>query len=301
MQIEPTPVRVEVSFAEDVLSLGEPIVLRYTFIGTQAEGVRLYMGRDKQGWITPILTDAEGNLAPPIPDPRMRQGGIHSIGIGASARDHPIEYAVVNRLLRPMHSGDYRLSAHVRIPYAPRSQTGVSPSQWGEVFGTVLTREDTFPLTLTALNPARLRVVAERLAEQAAQDDNAALRTLALQSLFAMPEDYVLPVWRTVTTSENPRLLDRWGVISDELARVQSAHTADLLAEMHWNPPPAVRDLLNVKIPGAPGLNVMAMNNIAMKFNNMYFTADPVLKQHIVELCRAHGSGAPESRMMIID
>ncbi len=299
MQIEPPAVRVEVSLAEDVLSLGEPMVLRYTFIGTYAEGVHLYMGRNKQGWLTPALADAEGNLAPPIPDPRMRQGGIYSTGIGASAREHPVEYAVVNRLLRPTHPGDYWLSARVRIPYAPRSQTGVSPSQWGEVYGTVLTREDTFSLTLTALDPARLRVVAERLAEQAAQDDNAALRTLALQSLFAMPEEYVLPVWRAVTTSENPRLIDRWGVISDELARVQSAHTADLLAQMVWNPPPAVKAPLNAKIPGYPVFTVMALSNIGLKFNNMYFTADPALKQHIEELSRAHGRGVPESRMMI--
>ena len=300
MQTEPPAVRAEMSLAEDVLSLGEPIVLRYTFIGTQTEGVSLYMGRDKKDWITVALTDAEGNLAPPVPDPRMRQGGIHGVGIGASAGEHPIEYAVVNRLVRPTHPGDYRLSARVRMPYTMRSQMeGVSPSQWGEASGTVLTREDTFPLTLTELDPARLRVVAERLAEEAVQEDAPARGKFALQALFAMPGEYVLPVWRAVTTSEDPRLLDQWGVISDELARVQTAHTADLLAEMHWNPPQAVRDRLNIKSRGFLNLNLMAMNNIALKYNNMYFTADPPLKQHIEELCHAHGTRVPESRMMI--
>jgi len=300
MQTDPPAVRAEVSLDEGVLSLGEPIILRYTFIGTHAEGVSLYMGRDKKDWITLTLADAEGDLAPPVPDPRMRQGGIHSTGIGASAREHPTEYAVVNRLVRPTHPGDYQLSARVRMPYTMRSQMeGVSPSQWGEVFGTVLMREDTFPLTLTALDPARLRAVAERLVGEAVQEDAPARGKFALQALFAMPGEYVLPVWRSVTTSENPRLLDQWGVISDELARVQTAHTADLLAEMHWNPPQAVRGRLNIKSKGYPNLNLMAMNNIALKYNNMYFTADPPLKQHIEDLCRAHGTRAPESRMMI--
>lgn len=300
MQTEPLAVRAEVSLAEDVLSLGEPIVLRYTFIGTQVGGVSLYMGRDKKDWITVALNDAEGNFAPTVPDPRMRQGGIHSTGVGASAREHPVEYAIVNRLVRPTHPGDYRLSVRVRMPYTMSSQMeGVSPSQWGEAFGTVLTREDTFPLTLTELDPARLRAVAERLAEEAVQEDAPARGKFALQALFAMPGEYVLPVWRAVTTSENPRLLDQWGVISDELARVQTTHTADLLAEMHWRPPQAVRDRLNIKHDAYPGLNLMAMNNIAMKFNNMYFTADLPLKQHIEELCHAHGTRAPESRIMI--
>ena len=302
MQTEPPVVHAEVSLAEDVLSLGEPIVLRYTFVVTQAEGVSLYMGRDKTGWITFTLTDVGGNLAPSIPDPRMRQGGIHSTGIGASAGNHPVEYAVVNRLLRPTHPGGHRLSAHVQIPYATWSQSsqmGVAPSQWGEVLGTILTREDIFALTITELDPARLRAVAERLAEQAVQEDAPAHGKFALQALFAMPGEYVLPVWQAVMTSENPRLLNQWGVISDELARVQTAHTADLLAEMHWNPPQAVRDRLNIRSRGDLNLNPMAMNNIALKFNNMYFTANPPLKQHLEEIQRAHGSGAPESRMMI--
>ena len=300
MQTDPPAVRAEVSLAGDALSLGEPIVLRYTFIGTYAEGVSLFMGKDKKDWITLTLADVEGDLAPPVPDPRMQHGGIRSTGVTASAAGHSVEYAVVNRLVRPTHPGDYWLSARVRMPYTTRSQMeGVSPSQWGEAFGTVLTREDTFALTLTELDPARLRVVAGRLAEEAVQEDAPARGKFALQALFAMPGEYVLPVWRAVTTSENPRLLDQWGVISDELARVQTAHTADLLAEMHWNPPQAVRDRLNIKSRGYLNLNLMAMNNIALKYNNMYFTADPPLKQHIEELCRAHGTRAPESRMMI--
>ena len=300
MQTDPPAVRAEVSLAGDALSLGEPIVLRYTFIGTYAEGVSLFMGKDKKDWITLTLADVEGDLAPPVPDPRMQHGGIRSTGVTASAAGHSVEYAVVNRLVRPTHPGDYWLSARVRMPYTTRSQMeGVSPSQWGEAFGTVLTREDTFALTLTELDPARLRVVAGRLAEEAVQEDAPARGKFALQALFAMPGEYVLPVWRAVTTSEDPRLLDQWGVISDELARVQTAHTADLLAEMHWNPPQAVRDRLNIKSRGDPNLNLMAMNNIALKYNNMYFTADPPLKQHIEELCHAHGTRVPESRMMI--
>lgn len=300
MQTDLPAVYAEVSLDESALSLGEPIILRYTFIGTQAEGVSLYMGKDKKDWISLTLADTEGDLAPPVPDPRMQHGGIRSTGVTASATGHSVEYAVVNRLVRPTHPGDYRLSARVRMPYTMRSQMeGVSPSQWGEAFGTVLTREDTFPLTLTGLDPARLRAVAERLAEEAVQEDAPARGKFALQALFAMPGEYVLPVWRAVTTSENPRLLDQWGVISDELARVQTTLTADLLAEMHWSPPQAVRDRLNIKHNGYPGFNLMAMNNIALKYNNMYFTADPPLKQHIEELDRAHGSEGPRSRMMI--
>ena len=300
MQTDPPAVRAEVSLAGDALSLGEPIVLRYTFIGTYAEGVSLFMGKDKKDWITLTLADVEGDLAPPVPDPRMQHGGIRSTGITASAKGHSVEHVVVNRLVRPTHPGDYRLSARVRMPYTMWSQMeGVLPSQWGEDFGTVLTREDTFPLKITELDPARLRAVAERLAEAAVQEDAPARGKFALQALFAMPGEYVLPVWRAVTTSENPRLLDQWGVISDELARVQTAHTADLLAEMHWNPPQAVRDRLNIKSKGDLNLNLMAMNNIAMKYNNMYFTADPPLKQHIEELDRAHGGEGPRSRMMV--
>ncbi len=302
MQTELPTIHAEVSLAEDVLSLGEPIVLRYTFIVTHAQGASLYTGRDRKDWITVTLTDAEGSTAPPVLDPRMRQGGIHGSGISASGRRPTVEYVVVSRLLRPMHLGDYLLSARIRRPYTMESHPGVAPSEWGEVFGTVLTREDTFPLTITGLDPARLRVVAERLAEQAVQDDDRERRATALRALFAMPGEYVFPVWQGVTTSEDPALLDQWGVISDELARVQTADTADLLAQMVWNPPPAVTAPLNAKMTSIPGYHVftvMGLSNVALKFNNMYFTADPALKQHIEGLRRAHGSGPPESRMMI--
>ena len=304
MQTEPPAVRAEVSLAESVLSLGEPIVLSYTFIGTRQESVELHLGRDKEGWLTPILADAEGNLAPPIPNPRMRQGGGYSYGMGASANSHSTEYAVVTRLLRPTHSGKYRLTARVRIPYKMKSQPMAGPFEWEQVYGTVLTREDTFALTLTALEPSRLRAVAERLAGQAQQDGDVRLRALAIKSLFSMPGEYVLPVWRAVTTSENPRLLDQWGVISDELARVQSADTADLLAQMVWNPPPAVTAPMNAKMTTMPGYHVftvMGLSNVAVKFNNMYFTADPALKQHIEELSRAHGRGVPDGPITIVD
>ena len=74
MQTEPPVVHAEVSLAEDVLSLGEPIVLRYTFVVTQAEGVSLYMGRDKTGWITFTLTDVGWEPCPIHPRPAYASG-----------------------------------------------------------------------------------------------------------------------------------------------------------------------------------------------------------------------------------
>jgi len=221
--------------------------------------------------------------------------------MSASATSHATEYVVATRLVRPMHPGDYQLSASARMPYAMKSQSeGVWPYLWEQTYGTVLTREDTFALTFTALDPNRLRTVAERLAATAAQDDDRVRGTVALQSLFSMPGEYVFPVWQEVTRSENPNLLDRWGVISDELARVQSIETANILSEMVWNPPLAVRERLKIVL-GPFGLNVMAMNNVAMKFNNMYFTADPTLKQHITGMYLARGSTAPQTPITIID
>ena len=301
MQSETPPVRIKVSLAENILSLGEPIVLRYEFVGTQAEVVELYMGRDKKEWLSLTLVDAEGKQALPIPDPRMKQGGIYSTGIGASATSHAVEYVVATRMMRPTHPGDYRLTALARLPYAMKSQSeGTWSHLWEQTYGTVLTREDVLALTVTALNPNRLRAVAEQLAATAAQDNDRVRGTVALQALFSMPGEYVFPIWQEVTRSENPNLLDRWGVISDELARVQSVETASVLSEMVWKPPPAVRDRLKVVL-GPSGLNVMAMNNVAMKLNNMYFTADPDLKQRLAEMYLARGSTAPQTPIRIID
>ena len=302
MQSETPPVRVEVSLANDTLSLGEPIVLRYEFIGTQAEAVLLDMGRNRKEWLDLNFVDVRGNTASVIPDPRMRQGGLRRTGIiGASATNHAIEYVVVTRLVRPMHHGDYRLSALARLPYAMKSQSeGVTSSLWERAYGTVLMREDTFALTLTALDPDRLQAVAWQLAATAAQDNDRVRGTVALQALFSMPEKYVSPVWQEVTRSENPNLLDRWGIISDELARVQSLEAATILSEMVWEPPPAVRDRLKIVLEPS-GLNVMAMNNVAMKFANIYFTAGPILKQQIANLYLTHGREVPQMPTLIID
>lgn len=301
MQPETPPVRIEVSLAENILSLGEPIVLRYEFVGTQAEVVELYMGRDKKEWLSLTLVDAEGNTAPAIPDPRMKQGGIYSTGIGASATSHAVEYVVATRLMRPTHPGDYRLTALARLPYAMKFQSESTwPHLWEQTYGTVLIWEDSFTLTLTALDPDRLRTVAEQLAATAVQDDDRVRGTVALQALFSMPGKYVLPIWQKVTRSDNPNLLDRWGVISDELARVQSFEAATILSEMVWSPPRAVQERLKVVLEPS-GLNVMAMNNVAMKFTNIYFTADPTLKQQIADLYVAHGREVPRTPISIID
>lgn len=302
MQAETPPIRVEVSLANSTLSQGEPIVLRYKFVGTEAEEVHLYMGRDKKEWLSLTLADAQGDNAPAIPDLRIRQGGIRPSGtLGASATSHAVEYVIATRMVCPLHPGDYRLSALARLPYAMKSQrAGVMPNLWEQTYGTVLTREDIFALTITPLDPDRLRAVAQQLAATAAQDSDRVRGTVALQALFSMPGKYVFSVWQEVTRSEDPNLLDRWGVISDELARVQSVETANILSEMVWNPPSAVREGLKI-VSGLDGLNVMAMNNVAMKFNNMYFTADPALKQHIAEMYLARGGTAPQTPIMIID
>lgn len=302
MQQEISPVRLEISLVENVLSLGEPIVLRYEFIGVQSEVVLLDMGRDRKEWLSITFVDAKGKAAPAIADPRMQQGGLRRTGvIGASATSHAVEYVVATRLLHPMHAGAYRLIALARLPYAMKSQSeGVWSHLWEQTYGTVLTRGDTFALTLTPLDPDRLQAVAQQLAGTAAQDNDRVRGTVALQALFSMPGKYVFPIWQEVTQSENPTLLRRWDVISDELARVQSLETANILSEMVWNPPLAARDKLN-SILKTSDWDLMGLNNVAMKFNNMYFTADPDLKQHIAEMYLARGSTAPQTPIMIID
>ena len=302
MQPETSPVRLEVSLAEDVLSLGEPVVLRYEFIGTQAEAVLLDMGRNRKEWLDLNFVDVAGNTAPTVSDPHMRQGGLRRTGvIGASATSHAVEYVVATRLVRPMHSGNYRLTALARLPYAMKSQSeSVTSSLWEKTYGTVFIQEDTFALMLTALDPDRLQAVARQLAATAAQDNDWVRGTVALQALFSMPGKYVFPIWQEVTRSENPNLLGHWDVISDELARVQSFETATILSEMVWNPPPAVRDMLKTVLEPS-GLNVMAMNNVGVKFTNMYFTANADLKRHIAEMYAARGSMAPQTPVRIID
>lgn len=281
-QEEAEPIRVEMSLASVQIMLGEPLILHYKMINTTSVEVDTYTGRDWKEWLRLALRDEAGQVVPPVPDPRIEQGGVFSDGISLAPGRRYEGFVTLTQRLAIACAGRHQLSVSVHLPYAMGQHQGIRVNQYEEMFGTALDREFLFSFTVMEADPERLRAMAERLRDAVAYQGSPewvgwGMSNEALEALFSMPEEYALPSWQAVV-ADRRLLLDRQ-TIASELERIGSLAAARLLADMYWNPPPEV--LASSGLMPAP--------SVSIQFYGLCSHANPPVREYLVQNFREHG------------
>ena len=271
------PINVGMSLSSAVIMLGEPLVLYYTVANAWPEVVDTYMGMDLEGWLTFHLVDAHGQEVPILLDPRVQNpGGMHTNGARISPQSYFRGHVVLSQRFAVAQVGEYQLSIQVHLPYAPDEREGVVwPEQFEEIYGTVFQSEHFFTVSVTDANPARLKAIAEALANQFIERLPYS-KFVQIESLFSMPEEYALESWRTVAHAPNLPAFFRQDV-AKELTRLNRITAAAQ--------------------PPAPN----ALGSTWRPLHNMYFSASPELKQHIKRLFHEHNQTLLNAPILITD
>ena len=90
--------------------------------------------------------------------------------------------------------------------------------------------EQTFNLTVTKPDNARLQQIAETYRQRVLEKKGVVFQWNAIYALFSMPEAVALPVWKSFV-AEYPD-----SKVIGELARLSTPATAELLADIATNP-----------------------------------------------------------------
>lgn len=279
------PINVQVSLASSAITQGEPIVLGYKITNTTSQSIETYMGRDEKGWLTFRLTDATGKPVAALTDARRdgRRDGIYVVGPRLEAKSETQGSVIVSQYFLAPHTGTYRLSVSVHLPYAMEAQSaGIIAERFEQTFGTAVAQESVLTFTVTPPDPIRLRTVAASLTASL-PEKTIAEKQAAIEALFSMPEADALPVWKAL--AHDPKL-DSFtlNAISKQLARLNTMQSAELLIDMIENPaqPPAVRRETQIGI----GLTEMYVRN-----------ADGPLKRRVGKFFTSRGLALPNDNL----
>jgi len=270
-----SPLQVQASLVTaGTLSLGEPIVVKYTIKNTSSEEAHTYMGVDRRGWVTNTVTDAQGHTSLIQAERSRRQrGGSHINGVSISPMSSATGYIVVNSTSTIRTAGKYAFTVQTRLPYALGAQAEeVTPDNYASS-GNVAIRNFVFPMNVTPRDPRRLKQTAEILREDVEDTKIRDWSAAAVEALFSMPEADVLPIWQAlVSDPATPRYA--LGFAADQLARLHTVAASDLVAQMRWEPAQIVE-------VGEPPIGAMALEDMAR-------LGDAKVKKHIADLYAAH-------------
>ncbi len=223
----PLPGQMQVFFANNSVTLGEPLVLKYKITNVKNHAITAYMGREERNWTKMTLVDASGQPVLPISVPPPIRNGIYTDGIGIGANNVGEGNLVVSRQFQPTRPGVYRLklSTHLVYSWDDESRVPTADDQ------TVDDKTFTIALTILPRDPEKLLAVAQGLRQEVVDDKNVANRQLALQTLFTMRDPVCLPVWRAVAI--DPSLdASRAVEVARYLGDVETTNAADILAAM---------------------------------------------------------------------
>ena len=223
----PLPGQMQVFFANNSVTLGEPLLLKYRITNVESHPITAYMGREERSWTTMTLVDASGQLVSPVSVPPPVRNGIYTDGIGIGANGVGEGSLVVSRQFQPTHPGVYRLKLSTHLVYSWDDESRVPTAD------DQIVQDKTFvvPLTILPRDPKKLLAVAQNLRQEAVGDKNAANRQPALQMLFTMRDAVCLPVWRALAT--DPSLdASRAMEVASYLGDVETTSAADVLAAM---------------------------------------------------------------------
>ena len=262
------PLRVRVSLPARTFLSGEPILLAYEVTNPSDVDRMLYLGRERDDWIAVALVDEDGYSAPIRTVPLPIRGGMHTKGARVWAQGRYSDALVITRQFQPPHVGRWGLHIGPRPSYSslrPPYEAGVVPSL-------------SFPLDVTAPNPARLREIAGTYRRIAAERQDAHHQhqdITALWALLSMPEQYALADWQALANIPHFRWHE---ALMKELARAMTPGAADILAQL-WDP--NLGPLLVHTLP-------------AILLDTMYRAGDTMLRRHIEEIFARYGKVMPE-------
>lgn len=229
------PMLLELSVANGPVSEGEPVVLNYKIVNASGKKGFVDLGKGGRKWLTFRLVDATGRSVSALTEQRRlnpRYEGPVPDGTYVSAGTGIQGSIVISRLLPPLGTGSYTLSVQARLPYAIETGIGIPLPLAAKAEESVLTRNETFPLTVVKADARRLQSVAHSLKETIV-DGNEMERDVALQALFSMPARYALASQRALVSDR--RLDDRaMQSIFNRLAGFDSEAVADFLADAAW-------------------------------------------------------------------
>jgi hypothetical protein len=281
---------LSLSLVSNTIMLGEPIILRYDIVVRGEEELWVYLGQEQSAWASLSLVDEAGQPAPERPDPRRPQGGLQRMKQVRVAPGRAYQASlIVTQWLTVPHTGRYELHVKARLPYMPRTPLDVPGERaegypvhsWHQKTKTVFVQEQSFTLTVTEPEEARLRGIAEGLRQDAMMGPDHDQRIAALRALLAMPEQYALLSWEALASDPGFRHKED---LMRELAHVMSPAAADLLAQM-WN----------------PGYGPLLITTLAtVLLDNMYRAGDESLKRHIEGILARYGKKVSDYELRII-
>jgi len=273
------PVTLTASLAgTSTVSLGEPILLNFVVKNSNDQPASVYTNEaDGTPLVTERFTEVDGKPLVPLisrPNPHWKTDVLHGWnGLSIAGNGSRSWQALASAQVAFPHPGNYVLQVHVQCPYV------MGDIDQGSHY--ILESDYSFPLKLVEAKSSSLQATARRLQRSIMQTTDVDKRSTLIKALFSMPET-AYPAWQSLV--EEPKLDGaELTEITTELAKLQTIKSADLLAEIIWNP--------------AQPSSVIEEALPAEHLYEMYDAGDPALRKHIEDLHKQHGVAMSKYRM----
>lgn len=257
----PQPGTFQIAFTSNTITLGEPLILKYTVTNSEDKRVSVNIDDNGQEWLNMTLLDSSGHavqaVTEPLPPLRHRMFS----GVALDPNGHRTGYLVVSQKFQPTQAGQYQLKLSVHLTYSADNEQSVSNQNYS------------LPVTVTARNPQRLEAVAEGFREAVMSDKSISEYQSAIKALFSMRDPVCIHVWQELATDPTLDAFRATDVIN-ELAKVKSVGASDILAEMQ---------------PVAPERWTRTGHDPLNALEDMRRNASPEIKQHINQLLVSAG------------
>jgi hypothetical protein len=215
----------------DIVMPGQPIVLHWNVADSAHQNTFIRLYREGEGWMSSTtLTDSLGHEIEvadrSAPVPRGNHSW-HEINVPAG------DYQSGDIVLQPNWSietppGDYTLRLTVRLPYSSMLPTEEA-SQKG-----VLLKVISLLIHVDAVSSSKIHDLAKILSNAIYADDYKGpySRQAAIITLFCLPKDEVIDVWRSILLGENIPSVNAIPLIADALKAQPNMDVADRCGEM---------------------------------------------------------------------
>lgn len=271
------PLDVQISLdTAPVVSLGEPVMIRYRITNISGGKLGVIMG-DNKSWYTLTLIDPIGHSANALHDlkpPSME--GARDVKNGYMDVGHVDEdYIIITQQFALLQPGRYKLMVHVAIPYVIGDATaeGSAVEQIAKS-GEKFEQDYTVPFTVTQTDPIRLQAKAQTLYDEMGKLrglPNGIIRWRALANeLFSMPEVQAALLWESLAAKPG----------------VNAELIASKLSELHT----ITATNILVKMLDDPSLPKGVIRFVSHRIATLYNGGDATLREHIQNLAAQRGS-----------
>lgn len=267
---------LQISLDTNTFSQGEAIIAHYKIVNSGANRVYSTMlQKNREKWFDVEVTDEAGKIVPlaqPLP-PAYKGAFLDRAVISANSSCE--DSLVLNQWITPLKPGKYSLQMHAAVFYTEKRDGSEQ---------TLITKQVSFPINITALDTNRLRSEAAAARQTIETTTDAAKQEAALKVLFALPESDALPQWQNLVS--NPNLSDNARErTAEEISHMTSLTAADLLAQLCWGDG-------GQKHSGVP---------IMIYLSGMWQEGDQAMKKHIENLAAEHGERTPFVPLVRLD